>query len=137
MSFTGQCYCHGVKAQIDGDPVGVAQCWCQQCQRQMAQYQTGGGPVNCAVFPADNVHLIGVLSTYQYTADSGAICTRSFCPECKNPIMGESSSVPQFRSIHLEFLERGHNLSPALALWTEQAPKGAVIDPAITQIARQ
>ena len=132
MSLAGHCKCGGIKVLTDGDPVGVAQCWCRQCQSIM-----NGGPVNCAVFLTDAIHIIGELTSSTYTADSGAQCERSFCAHCMAPIMGQSTSVPQFRSVHIDLFCDGHGLKPAVALWTQEAPDDAVIDPALKHIARQ
>jgi hypothetical protein len=132
MSYHGRCQCGAVVAQIRGEPVAVRQCWCRQCQ-QLA----GGGPTHNAMFRTDDVTLSGELSTFAYVAASGNTLTQSFCGACGTPVMAQSSARPQFRTIRLGFLDAPHDLRPQMAIWTEEAPRWAYIDPEIQQYAQQ
>lgn len=132
MTYTGRCACGAVTAQISGEPVATRQCWCRQCQQAAA-----GGPTNNAMFRTEDVALDGALATYDYVAASGNTLTHSFCPHCATQVMAQSSARPQFRTVRLGFLDPGHGLRPQAAIWTEDAPDGAVFDPAMEQHARQ
>lgn len=130
--YTGRCACGAVTATIAGAPVAVRQCWCRQCQQLAA-----GSPTTNAMFSTDAIALQGELASASYTAASGNTLTQSFCGQCGTPVMGQSSARPQFRTVRLGFLDAPHDLAPQVAIWTEDAPAWAVIDPALERFERQ
>lgn len=132
MTYTGRCACGAVTATINGGPVGVRQCWCRQCQQLAA-----GSPTTNAMFATGAVALHGALAAHSYLAASGNTVTHSYCPECGTPVMAQSSARPQFRTMRIGFLDPGHGLSPQMAIWTDEAPAWAVIDPAMEQYPGQ
>ena len=132
MSYTGRCACGAVSAVIEAAPVAVRQCWCRQCQ-QLA----GGGASTNAMFPTDAMKLEGQLSWHSYIAASGNTIYHGFCAGCGTPVLGYSSARPQFRAFRVGFLDEPHGLRPQMAIWTDDAPDWAVIDPALEQFPRQ
>jgi hypothetical protein len=132
MSYTGRCACGAVTLAIAGKPVTARQCWCRQCQQIAA-----GGPTHNAMFRTDDVTIAGPLSGHSYVAASGNTITQSFCTACGTPVMGQSSARPQFRVIRLGMLDAPHDIKPVMAIWTDDAPAWAVIDPALERHPRQ
>lgn len=132
MTYQGQCACGAVRATIEAEPVAVRQCWCTDCQQI-----SGGGATHNAIFPAEKVELTGQIASHGHTADSGNTLTKYFCPACGTPVYATSSARLQFRTMRLGFLDRGHGLKPAAAIWTDSAPAWAVIDPALERFAGQ
>jgi hypothetical protein len=132
MTYSGRCACGAVVAQIGGEPVATRQCWCRQCQQAAA-----GGPTHNAMFKTDDVALTGALATHDYIAASGNTLTHSFCPACGTQVMAQSDARPQFRTLRLGFLDESHGLKPQMAIWTEEAPSWAAIDPALEQYTQQ
>jgi hypothetical protein len=132
MSYTGRCACGNVTLAISGEAIAIRQCWCRQCQQIAA-----GGPTHNAMFRTDDVAIEGALSTHSYVAASGNTITQAFCTACGSPIMGYSSARPQFRTIRLGAIDTPHDLKPQMAIWLEDAPDWAAIDPAIEQHRRQ
>jgi hypothetical protein len=132
MSYTGRCACGAVTATITGPALAVRQCWCAQCQRIAA-----GSPTNNAMFAFEGVAIEGELATNAYVAASGNTLTQSYCGSCGTPVMGQSSARLQFCVIRLGFLDPGHDLVPSVAIWTEDAPAWAAIDPALEIFPRQ
>jgi hypothetical protein len=126
--YSGRCACGAVVAVITGEPAATRQCWCRQCQQLAA-----GGPTHNAMFNTADVHLTGELATHDYIAASGNTLTHSFCARCGTPIQAQSSARPQFRTIRLGFLDAGHGLRPAMAIWLAEAPDWAQVDPGIEQ----
>ena len=51
--------------------------------------------------------------------------------------MGQSSARPQFRTLRLGFLDDARGLAPTVAIWTDEAPAWASIDPALETFPRQ
>jgi hypothetical protein len=132
MTYTGRCACGAVSAEIEGEPVATRQCWCWQCQQVAA-----GGPTNNAIFRADGIAFSGETATHSYVAASGNTLTHHYCARCGTPVYAQSSARPQFRTIRFGFLEPGHGLVPQMAIWTDDAPAWAQIDPAIERFAGQ
>lgn len=132
MAYTGKCACGAVTATISGEPVVVRQCWCRQCQQIAA-----GSPTVNAIFAANDVDLKGTLAADAYVAASGNTLTKSFCAACGTPVMAQSSARPQFRTLRIGFLEPPHGLTPDMAIWLDDAPDWAVIDPDIAHYPGQ
>lgn len=132
MTYTGGCACGSVTLSIAGEPVGTRQCWCRQCQ-QIA----GGGPTHNAIFRTADVTIAGEVRSHGYVAASGNTLTQWFCPACGTPVYAQSSARPQFRTVRFGTLNLPHGLKPQVAIWTDDAPDWAVIDPALEQFPQQ
>ena len=130
--YAGRCACGNVTAVIEGAVVQVRQCWCRQCQQVAA-----GSPTTNAIFATEDVSIKGALSTSSYVAASGNTLMQSFCGSCGTSVMAQSSARPQFRTVRLGFLDAGYNLKPQVAIWTDDAPSWAVIDPTLERFPRQ
>jgi hypothetical protein len=122
VTYTGRCNCGQVTLSIQGEPVATRQCWCRQCQKIAA-----GGPTNNAMFPAEAVAIEGERAQSGYVAASGNTLTHEFCPTCGTHVLGRSSARPQFRTVRLGVLDEGHGLSPAMAIWLDDAPPYAIV----------
>lgn len=132
MSYKGQCACGAIKLEITDDALGVAQCWCRQCQRSAA-----GGPTQNAIFFTDKVAISGALGSYDYVAASGNTGTQAFCAACGTPISARNSVLPQFLAIRLGVIDPPHDLAPQQVIWTAEAPAWAVLDTALPHFATQ
>jgi hypothetical protein len=132
MPYRGRCACGAVTAEIAGEPVATRQCWCWQCQQLAA-----GGPTHNAIYRLADVTLVGELATRAYVASSGNTLTQSYCASCGTPVLAQSSARPQFRTLRFGFLEPGHGLAPQMAIWTDEAPAWAVIDPRLARFPGQ
>ena len=132
MTYTGRCACGEVKATISGEPIGVRQCWCRQCQQTAA-----GGPTNNAMFLTNDVAMSGPLGHFSMSAASGNTLTQYFCAKCGTPAYGQSSARLHMQSIRLGFLDEGHGLHPDTAIWLDDAPHWAMIDASLDHFARQ
>lgn len=132
LGYSGRCACGQVTLEIAGEPVGTRQCWCRQCQ-QVA----GGGPTHNAIFKTDEVQLTGELASNGWIAASGNTLTNWFCPSCGSPVFCQSSARPQFKTVRIGMLDPGHGLRPQMAIWTDDAPDWAVIDPALERFPQQ
>jgi hypothetical protein len=79
----------------------------------------------------------GPTAQHSYVAASGNTLTHEFCAECGTPVLARSSARPQLRVFRLGFLDAGHGLSPSVAIWTDDAPDWAVIDPRLEHVRQQ
>lgn len=132
MTYTGRCACGQVTLSIEGEPIGTRQCWCRQCQ-QIA----GGGPTHNAMFKVEDVDLQGDVVSHGYRAASGNTLTQHFCPACGSPVYAQSSARPHLMTIRFGMLDEGHGLRPQVAIWTDDAPEWAIIDPAMERWPQQ
>ena len=130
--YTGRCACGKVTLTISGEPIATRQCWCRQCQQIAA-----GGPTHNAMFNADDVQLEGQLSSHSYRAASGNTLSQWFCPACASPVFSQSSARPHLKTVRFGILDEPHGLRPQTAIWTDDAPEWAVIDPAMEQYPQQ
>ena len=130
--YSGRCACGAVTLAISAEPVTTRQCWCRQCQ-QIA----GGGPTHNAVFAADAVIIRGSLGASAWTAASGNVLTFHFCPSCGTQVYAQSSARPHLKTVRLGAIDEPHGLRPQMAIWTDEAPAWAQIDPTIEHHRRQ
>ena len=130
--YTGRCACGQVTLSVCGDPVGTRQCWCRQCQQIAA-----GGPTHNAIFQSSEVAISGELATHAYSAASGNTLTQWFCPSCGSPVFCQSSARPHLKTVRFGTLDEPHGLRPQIAIWTDDAPEWAVIDPGMEQFPQQ
>ncbi len=132
MTYTGSCACGAITLSITGEVIASRQCWCRQCQ-QIAS----GGPTNNATFPTENVRIDGDVASGTFTAASGSTVTQAFCPKCGVHLYGQSSARPHLLSVRLGALDERHGIEPTMAIWTDDAPDWALIDPKLENVARQ
>lgn len=132
MIYTGRCNCGAVTATFSAEPIAVRQCWCRQCQKIAS-----GGATNNALFLNEAVEMRGELGWYRYSAESGNTVEQGYCASCGTPVIGRNSGRQHVCVIRLGFIEPPHDLKPGAAIWLAEAPKWAVIDPALEQFARQ
>ena len=92
IDFTTHCDCGAVTLTARGRVVSMFQCACDSCQRT-----SGSGHSSVALLEADSITLTGETKTYSRPADSGAIFTRHFCPECATTLYALSSRAPGLR----------------------------------------
>ena len=132
MAYTGRCACGQVTLAITGEPIQTRQCWCRQCQQIAA-----GGPTNNAIFQADDVQVSGNLTSAGYVAASGNTLTQSFCPDCGTHVYGQSSARLHLRTVRFGVIDEPHGLRPQAAIWLDDAPGWAMIDPSMERFPRQ
>jgi len=132
VTYTGRCNCGAITVVIEAGPVTTRQCWCRQCQKIAA-----GGATHNAVFPTEAVIITGERAETSYTAASGSTLTHEFCAACGTQVLGRSSARPQFRTIRMGLLDEGHGLRPQAAIWLDEAPDYARIDPDIEHWRQQ
>ncbi len=132
MTHTGRCACTKVTLAITGEPLGVRQCWCRQCQQIAA-----GGPTHNAIFLGDDVVISGALASAHWTAASGNTLSFYFCPSCGTQIYAQSSARLHMKTVRLGALDEPHGLKPQMVIWTDDAPAWAVFDPALEHFPQQ
>ena len=124
--LTGQCLCGGCRYEIDGDPVIVANCHCQDCQRV-----SGAGHTTGAMFAEAGVRLTGSPARYELTSDAGNTVTRLFCGRCGSPLFGMNTGMPGFMTVTMGTLDSSDDLAPQVAIFTRTRRQWDPADPAV------
>lgn len=111
--MTGGCACGSVRYEISADPVISGHCQCGKCQKL-----SGGAHSSFAAFPAVAVALKGPLSFWSYTADSGNVASRGFCPNCGSHVIAKTSGMKDLVAVQLGSLDDGSAIAPKMAFFT-------------------
>lgn len=122
--LTGQCLCGACAYEIDGDPVVVAQCHCQDCQRI-----SGAGHTTGAMFPETAVRLSGEPATYSVISEAGNTVTRLFCGQCGSPLFGMNTGMAGFMTVSLGTLDSAEGLTPQVAIFARSRRDWDIAEP--------
>ena len=113
-AMTGGCACGAVRYEVTAAPVAELHCQCSKCRKL-----SGTGHTDFMAVPREGVKLTGKLTSWSYTADSGATATRGHCPTCGSPVSGESTGMPGFLGIMAGSLDDPSMFKPQAAVFTE------------------
>lgn len=86
VDLTAHCACGAVAVRLAGPVKSMFLCSCEDCQKA-----TGTGHSAAMLLRATDVTVTGATKSHARRADSGAIFTRWFCPECGTPLCAQSS----------------------------------------------
>lgn len=112
--ITGRCLCGVVSYSINGQPLGMGQCHCKDCQRA-----SGTGHMSLARFRKDDVVIKGQTTSYASRADSGNTNTRHFCPTCGSRIYGENSARPGVVNVSVGCMEDHSWFAPGVVVYAK------------------
>jgi hypothetical protein len=117
MIIEGGCNCRAIRYQCEGEPLGVAQCHCCNCQRQ-----SGSAFSVNLVFRASAVSHSGDLAEYRDDDTfSGNSVLRRFCATCGSPIFSQSSSGTGLIVVKAGTLDDPGSFVPTMSLWETTA----------------
>lgn len=94
--YSGRCLCGAVIYEVDGQPIVVAQCHCDECRRLSGTGHTVG-----AMFSSEAVTLTGKLNEFKYMSDKNSEVTKAFCARCGSPIYGTNTRIPDHLTLTL------------------------------------
>ena len=89
------------------------------------------------VFPSDQVAVEGEVRWYDSIAESGNRMERGFCPACGTPLFSKSEARPHLLIVRAGALDDPELLAPQGTIWTDEAPRWALVDPDLPQFPRQ
>ena len=119
----GHCLCGKVTYKISSEPLRMAQCHCEHCQRS-----TGTGHMSLAFFNKDDVAVEGETSSYTTTSDSGAKVTRHFCPECGSRLYGTNDVMTTITSIAVGCVDDSSWFKPGAIVYNKRKPTWDCMD---------
>lgn len=85
---TASCHCGELKVACEGEPMFVAMCHCEDCQRR-----TGSSYSMGAWYERSSVGISGNDKLYRRTGEEGMDLSYHFCPNCGANVFWESSTV--------------------------------------------
>ena len=88
-------------------PITQMLCTCKDCQKS-----TGTGHAALALFPDAALKIEGESKSFDVIANSGAITSRHFCPNCGTGLFGKSSRFPHLTLVSVGFFDDNSWFSP-------------------------
>jgi hypothetical protein len=108
----GRCLCGAVRYELDGEPLVVAHCYCQDCQKV-----SGAGHSTGAMYPVERARVIGVVAEFEFETPA-SIVTRTFCPKCGSPLHGRNTRMPGVLTFTAGTLEDPNCVRPQVGIFT-------------------
>ena len=116
---TGRCLCGKVSYSIASEPLRMAQCHCDYCQRS-----SGTGHMSIAFFPKDAITIKGETNSHTTDSDNEAEITRHFCPECGSRLFGTNNTMTSIMVQLWGVLTTIHGLNLGRLCITKENPVG-------------
>lgn len=120
---TGHCLCGKVSYEISGEPVRMALCHCDYCQRS-----SGTGHMSLAFFEKESVNIKGETSSYTTDSDSGAEVTRHFCTDCGSRLFGTNNIMTNIIGISVGCLDDHSWFKPGAIVYHKRKPSWDFMD---------
>ena len=98
IHLTAQCACGDVQMTLRGSVSSMLLCSCLDCQKA-----TGSGHSSVALVQVTALTVTGASKSFDRPADSGAIFTRHFCPQCGTPLYGQSTRAVDMAMVPVGF----------------------------------
>jgi hypothetical protein len=126
LPFSGGCACGSIRYICAGAPVAMLNCHCSDCQR------SSGAPFASGfISRASDLEITGTPKIFSVSAGSGALATRSFCPDCGSPLFTGGEVAPEFMSVRFSTLDDPSMFQPTLDIWTSSAQPWVCLNQAI------
>jgi hypothetical protein len=119
----GGCCCGSVRYQVTGEPVIVAHCHCQDCQRI-----SGTGHSTGAMFKIADVEIFGEPGEYVLEANNGNQVTKGFCKNCGSPIFGRNSGSDEHITLSLGTFDDSSHFDPEVIIFSRNKKHWDMID---------
>lgn len=124
----GQCLCGNVSFEINGTPVGQAQCHCKTCQRI-----SGAGHTNNAFFKKADVTITGDTKFTPYETINGSTRNLHFCGTCGSQLFTKKSEPTSVIGIHVGTLDDNSWFTPEVAYFSKDRPAWDCISAGVEQ----
>jgi hypothetical protein len=116
--ITGHCLCGAVSYEVEGEPMAVILCHCEDCRRQ-----SGAAFSINLVFARDALKFDAEKTkTYNTVgADTGESRDRIFCPECGSPLVTVLAEASDLAIIKAGTIDDPSWIEPQMEVFTECA----------------
>ncbi len=120
---TGRCLCGKVSYSIASEPLRMAQCHCDYCQRS-----SGTGHMSIAFFPKDAITIKGETNSHTTDSDNEAEITRHFCPECGSRLFGTNNTMTSIMGIAVGCIDDNSWFKPGAIVYNKRKPDWDFMD---------
>ena len=131
-NYQGGCLCGAIRYEVRGQPLVVAHCHCEDCQRS-----SGAGHSTGAMFPVDRFRLTGQTAEYELVSDKGTKVTRVFCPACGSPVFGCNTGMVGYVTITLGTLDDASGFAPQVVIFDRNRKPWDTMDESLPTFAAQ
>lgn len=122
--FEGGCLCGSVRYVSRSNPLATVHCYCTDCRRI-----GGTGHATHTVIPEDVFQLVGKVTVYQRTADSGNQINRRFCPHCGSAVFHTREGLEDKIVIRTSSMDDPEIAQPDRAIYVGSAISWDILDP--------
>ncbi len=116
-NYTGGCLCGAIRYEIEGEPVRVGICHCDDCRK------TGGASFTTnAFFSTENIKVVqGTPKSHDHQTDAGFTLTKEFCGDCGTPLFRSSNRGTGVKSVHIGTFDDVKDLRPSTEVYVKRA----------------
>lgn len=129
--FSGKCLCGNVTYKCHAEPTVIFNCHCEDCRRA-----TGSVFGTNFFVPEDELEIVGEVSSYSHTADSGSAMTKRFCPNCGSLLFGNNSAKSNVVSIRAGTVDQLDLIKPVVNVFMDSKVSSTSIDKNLKQASR-
>lgn len=122
--FEGGCLCGNVRYVSRSGPLTTVQCYCTDCRRI-----GGTGHATHTVVPEGEFQVVGDVTEYQRTADSGNQINRRFCPQCGSAVFHTREGLEGKVVIRTSSIDDPEIAKPDRAIYVSSAISWDILDP--------
>lgn len=121
----GGCACGEVRFRITAPILGMAACYCRECQQG-----SGGGPNYVVLARRDAFEVLkGEPRVHHAVAGSGNDIGRVFCGTCGTPLWSETRDGTPFKPVKAGALDDASDLELTSAVYTSEAQPWHLMHP--------
>ena len=115
--LSGHCLCGAVRYEIDGEPVLMLYCHCEECRRAT------GSSLNTSIFVrrADFRVVSGEAAVGWHESSPGN--RRHFCTKCGSPLFKHFPEPPDLITVRAGTLDGDPGLRPSAHIWVYTSAK--------------
>lgn len=125
-TINGGCLCGAVTYEINGEPIFVGHCACENCQKT-----SGGGHSSVAAFSKSALKASGAVTSYEGKGNSGQATTHQFCPKCGSRLFTRPAVMPGSVIVTLGTMEPSTDLQPSMLIYGKRRRAWDYVDPSI------
>ena len=115
--YTGGCLCGEVRFKIEGEPLRVAQCHCDDCRKA-----TGSAFATNIFVNEENLTVLqGNTKSFEHAADSGNAIVKEFCGSCGSQLFGHGSGRPGIKPVKIGSIDDIGSIQPDAEVFTSSA----------------
>jgi len=121
--LTGHCLCGSVRYEINGEPLALLYCHCEECRRAT------GSSFNTSVFvQSGDFHVVSGEDTISFHESSPGN-RRHFCARCGSPLFKHFPQPAGLMTVRAGTLDSDPGLRPGAHIWvSEKAPWYEITD---------